>query len=94
MKSFACLAVLAVFATAAAADNGPVQNRAQCYDLVIASCNANSSNPTACAVNGMDQCDEQFPRLRRPAAGQMTLILPEGPDAPGGGRGGAGVARY
>ena len=84
--------LFAILASAAVADNGPVSNRAQCYDLVISSCNANSSNPTACAVNGMNQCDEQFPRQARQPAQTLWLIDREGSgfggSADGMGRGG------
>ena len=92
MKALAFFpAIMAVLSSVTLADNGPVSNRAECYDLVINSCNANSSNPTACAVNGMDQCDEQFPLLRGTRPQSMTLIKPGEPGGLGG-RGGVGAA--
>lgn len=55
-----------------------------CYNMVISSCNATSAHPTACANNGMDQCDDQYGNqiggasfgLSTPKPQRKGLLLP------------------
>jgi hypothetical protein len=84
-------AILAVLSSVALANGPTPATRAGCYDLVIKECNAHSSNPTACAVNGMDDCDEVYPEQRGTRPQSMTLILPGEPGGLGG-RSGVGAA--
>lgn len=52
----ALAAILTVTSAMAAAGQSPLAN---CYDLVIDSCNQ-GDHPVPCAENGMDQCDEVY----------------------------------
>jgi hypothetical protein len=59
----------------ATATQAAVSNRAECYDVVIAHCNATAGdNAQSCAKNGMDQCDEQFKKIAIPQPGRVTTL--------------------
>jgi hypothetical protein len=67
----AMLGVAFIATTAQAA----VSNRAECYDVVIAHCNATAGdNAQKCAKNGMDQCDAQFKKIALPEPGRVTTL--------------------
>lgn len=87
MKRFLPVLALTAFASGASFSAVPasaaIETLAQCYDLVINHCNANSSHPQACASNGMDQCDEQFPTAAAGGSRPLSLIAPDGRPAPG-----------
>ena len=58
--------MLGLLLTAGAAQ-AAVSNRAECYDVVIAHCNATAGDHAQqCAKGGMDQCDAQFPKFELP----------------------------
>jgi hypothetical protein len=59
-------ALLGLVLTTGAAQ-AAVSSRAECYDVVIAHCNATAGDHAQeCAKGGMDQCDAQFPKFELP----------------------------
>ena len=58
--------LLGIVLTASTAQ-AAVSNRAECYDVVIAHCNATAGDHAQeCAKGGMDQCDKEFKKIALP----------------------------
>jgi hypothetical protein len=74
MTNFIRIAALLGIALTATTAQAAVSNRAECYDVVIAHCNATAGDHAQqCAKGGMDQCDKEFDKFELPPARKLGL---------------------
>lgn len=67
MTNLIRIALVASIVLGATSAQAAVSNRAECYDVVIAHCNATAGdNAQSCAKGGMDQCDKEFKQFKVP----------------------------